>query len=50
MMDVINMAHGEMLMVGGYLTYLTCRVVHGSAGYLLALLVSLRVGIAGRAA
>ena len=40
LMDVINMAHGEMLMVGGYLTYLTCRVVHGSAGYLLALLVS----------
>ena len=40
LMNVINMAHGEMLMVGGYLTYLTCRMVHGPAAFLLALLVS----------
>lgn len=40
LMNVINMAHGEMLMVGGYLTYLTCRVVHGPAAFLVALLVS----------
>ena len=30
-MNVINMAHGEMLMVGGYVSYLVCRVVHGWA-------------------
>lgn len=40
LMDVINMAHGEMLMVGGYVAYLTCRYVHGPAGFLLALLFS----------
>jgi len=40
LMNVINMAHGEMLMVGGYITYLTCRLVHGPAGFLLALLFS----------
>src|SRR2546430_11207728 len=26
-MNVINMAHGEMLMLGGYLSYLACRVL-----------------------
>lgn len=40
LMDVINMAHGEMLMVGGYLTYLTCKFVHGPYAFLLALLFS----------
>src|ERR1700760_354423 len=40
LMNVINMAHGEMLMVGGYLTYLTCRVVHSPYAFLLALLVA----------
>ena len=39
-MNVINMAHGEMLMIGGYLSYLTCRVIHGPAGFLVALLVA----------
>lgn len=37
LMNVINMAHGEMLMVGGYITYLTCRFVHGPGAFLLAL-------------
>lgn len=36
-MNVINMAHGEMLMSGGYLAYLACRFVHGPWGYLWAL-------------
>ena len=40
LMNVINMAHGEMLMVGGYLTYLTCRMVHSPFAFLLALIVS----------
>jgi len=40
LMHVINMAHGEMLMVGGYLTYLTCRIVHNPYAFLLALLVA----------
>lgn len=39
-MNVINMAHGEMLMIGGYLSYLTCRVVHGPAAFLVALVVA----------
>lgn len=37
LMRVINMAHGEMLMLGGYLAYLTLIVVPGSLGFLLAL-------------
>lgn len=40
LMDVINMAHGEMLMAGGYLSYLTCRFVHGPLAFLVALLVA----------
>ncbi len=40
LMNVINMAHGEMLMVGGYLTYLTCKLVHSPYSFLLALVVS----------
>jgi urea transport system permease protein len=39
-MNVVNMAHGEMLMIGGYLSYLTCQVVHGPAAFLVALLVA----------
>jgi urea transport system permease protein len=29
LMNVINVAQGEMLMVDGYLSYLACRIVHG---------------------
>ena len=39
-MHVINMAHGEMLMVGGYLAYLTGGVVHGPLSFLVSLLVA----------
>ena len=39
-MHVINMAHGEMLMVGGYLAYLTGGVVHGPLSFLISLLVA----------
>lgn len=39
-MRVINMAHGEMLMLGGYLAWLTLLVVPGGAGILLALPVA----------
>ncbi|MGH9470954.1 MAG: urea ABC transporter permease subunit UrtB [Terriglobia bacterium] len=36
-MNVINMAHGEMLMMGGYLSYLTCKFVHGPLAFVAAL-------------
>jgi urea transport system permease protein len=36
LMNVINMAHGEMLMVGGYLSYLACKIVHGPMALLLS--------------
>jgi urea transport system permease protein len=39
-MRVINMAHGEMLMLGGYLAWATLTVVPGGAGILLALPVA----------
>jgi len=39
-MNVINMAHGEMLMVGGYLSYMVCQVVHGPAAFVCALMVA----------
>ncbi|MDE8653572.1 urea ABC transporter permease subunit UrtB [Novosphingobium album (ex Liu et al. 2023)] len=39
-MRVINMAHGEMLMLGGYLAWLTLLVVPGGAGILLAVPVA----------
>jgi urea transport system permease protein len=42
-MKVINMAHGEMLMVGGYLSYVTGRYVHGP----LTLPVAMLVGFVG---
>jgi urea transport system permease protein len=44
-MKVINMAHGEMLMVGGYLSYVTSQYVHGP----LALPVAMLVGFIGAA-
>ncbi|MEM7568195.1 MAG: urea ABC transporter permease subunit UrtB [Pseudomonadota bacterium] len=37
LMRVINMAHGEMLMLGGYLAFLTLQLVPGFVGLLLAL-------------
>lgn len=40
LMRVINMAHGEMLMLGGYLAWLTLMVVPGAFGILLALPVA----------
>ncbi|MCL5044043.1 MAG: urea ABC transporter permease subunit UrtB [Deltaproteobacteria bacterium] len=36
-MGVINMAHGEILMLGGYMAYLTFHAVGGVPGVLLAL-------------
>lgn len=46
LMRVINMAHGEMLMLGGYLAYLTFLVIPGP----LAILVAIPVAFVGAAA
>ncbi|KFI25928.1 ABC transporter permease [Paenirhodobacter enshiensis] len=46
LMRVINMAHGEMLMLGGYLAYLTFLLVPGP----LAILIALPVAFLGAAA
>lgn len=40
LMRVINMAHGEMLMLGGYLAFLTLHVVPGPLGILVAMPVA----------
>jgi urea transport system permease protein len=40
LMRVINMAHGELLMMGGYLTYLTVQATSRNAGYFLGLMVA----------
>jgi urea transport system permease protein len=40
LMRVINMAHGEMLMLGGYLAYMTLQVVPGPLGIIVALPVA----------
>lgn len=40
LMRVINMAHGELLMLGGYLAFITISVVPGTAGILLAVPVA----------
>jgi urea transport system permease protein len=40
LMRVINMAHGEMLMLGGYLAYMTLQIVPGPFGILVALPVA----------
>jgi urea transport system permease protein len=37
LMRVINMAHGELLMLGGYIAYLVMKAVPGTVGLLLAL-------------
>jgi urea transport system permease protein len=39
-MRVINMAHGEMLMMGGYLTYVSVSVFGKSAGFAIGLVVA----------
>jgi len=39
-MKVINMAHGEMLMVGGYLSYMTSQYVHGPLALPAAMIVA----------
>lgn len=40
LMRVINMAHGEILMVGSYLAYLTILFVPGPMGIIVAMLVA----------
>jgi urea transport system permease protein len=40
LMRVINMAHGEMLMLGGYLAYLTLQVIPGPLGIIVAMPVA----------
>ncbi len=40
LMRVINMAHGEMLMLGGYLAYLTIQFVPGPLGIIAAMPVA----------
>ncbi|MHB8886191.1 MAG: urea ABC transporter permease subunit UrtB [Methylovirgula sp.] len=40
LMRVINMAHGEMLMLGGYLAYLTFLVVPGPLAIFVAMVVA----------
>jgi len=40
LMRVINMAHGEIVMAGGYIAYLTMQVVHGPLGIPAAMLAA----------
>lgn len=40
LMRVINMAHGEMLMLGGYLAYMTLSIIPGPLGILVAMPVA----------
>jgi len=40
LMRVINMAHGEMLMMGGYLTYLSVQIFGKGAGFAIGLVVA----------
>jgi urea transport system permease protein len=40
LMRVINMAHGEIVMFGGYIAYLTIGIVHGPFGILAAVVAA----------
>src|ERR1700761_4294264 len=40
LMRVINMAHGEIVMFGGYIAYMVMHVVHGPLGLPLAMLAA----------
>jgi urea transport system permease protein len=40
LMRVINMAHGEMLMMGGYLTYVSVSIFGKGAGFAIGLVVA----------
>jgi urea transport system permease protein len=40
LMRVINMAHGEMLMLGGYLSYVSISIFGKGAGFVIGLLVA----------
>ncbi len=40
LMRVINMAHGEIVMFGGYVAYLTIKVVPGPLGIPAAMLAA----------
>ena len=44
LMRVINMAHGEIVMLGGYLAYLTILVVPGPLGIIAAMFVAFAGG------
>lgn len=44
LMRVINMAHGEIVMLGGYIAYLTILVVPGPLGILLAMVAAFAGG------
>jgi urea transport system permease protein len=44
LMRVINMAHGEIVMLGGYVAYLTIKAVPGPLGILAAMVAAFVVG------
>src|SRR5882757_1913686 len=44
LMRVINMAHGEIVMLGGYVAYLTISIVPGPLGILVAIVAAALAG------